>query len=74
MNTGITHPFTGALYELTEDGNIRVTDGDSHGLFQGDGQWISGSIREADPQLCVWVTNVIPEGTEADSDSHLAAN
>ena len=42
------------------------------GLFQADGQWISGTIREAYPQLCVWIANIPPDGTEADSDSHLA--
>ena len=52
---GIKHPFTGALYEVVDDGNIRVTDGDKTGLFRRNGSWLSGDIRECDPQLCNWV-------------------
>lgn len=67
------HPFTDALYELQEDGNILITDGDQSGLFTREGRWISGDLRECDPQLCVWVANN-PEATEPPkSDSHLAA-
>jgi hypothetical protein len=63
------HPFTRALYERTPDGNVLVTDGAQQGLFRPDGRWISGALREADPQLCVWVAaNVEP--TPA-SDSHI---
>jgi hypothetical protein len=71
MNTGITHPFDGSLYELLDDGTIKITDGKREGLFQRDGQWISGDIREADPQLCVWITNVVDDNA-TESDSHLA--
>lgn len=52
------HPFDNSLYQLTEDGHVRITDGDREGLFTGQGVWVSGEIREADPQLCVWVSNV----------------
>ncbi len=52
---GIRHPFTRALYERDDDGNIVVTDGDRHGVFTGEGRWISGELRECDPQLCGWV-------------------
>ena len=52
------HPFdTDHLYEVTEDGNIRVTAGDRTGLFTDEGIHISGEIKQADPQLCVWVAN-----------------
>ena len=52
---GLVHPFTGALYE--EDGTVRVTSasGDRAGIFGTDGHWISGDLRECDPQLCNWV-------------------
>jgi hypothetical protein len=54
----MTHPFdTDSLYELTEDGNVRVSNGNSVGIFTGEGIHISGDIREADPQLCNWITN-----------------
>ena len=65
------HPFTNALYELQSDGTIVVTDGARQGRFQRDGQWISGELRESDPQLCVWVANN-PETQEKVSDSHVA--
>ncbi len=55
----MTHPFdTECLYELTEDGNIRITKDGKTGLFNGSGVHISGEIREADPQMCNWITNV----------------
>jgi hypothetical protein len=52
---GIRHPFSKALYELDDDGNIRVTQGDRVGVFTIRGKWISGELRECDPQLCGWV-------------------
>jgi hypothetical protein len=61
------HPFTHALYEKQADGNILVTDRDAQGLFRPDGRWISGALREADPQLCVWVGANIPEAPLSDS-------
>jgi hypothetical protein len=70
--SGTQHPFTNALYQLNSDGNVLITDGDRQGLFRRDGRWISGEIRESDPQMCVWVSNVA--GTDTDSDSHLSAS
>ena len=67
--SGIKHAFSGAIYELNEDGNVVVTDGDRQGVFHGDGRWISGEMRQADPQLCNWVSNV--PAAASDSDSHL---
>lgn len=60
MSAGIKHPFTGALYERydTADGGpgrIRVSDGDREGVFTDQGEWVSGELRECDPQLCGWV-------------------
>ncbi len=52
---GIVHPFSGALYEQDGEGNILVTDGDRSGTFTRRGVWISGELRECDPQLCGWV-------------------
>jgi len=68
--SGIRHAFTNALYELNAEGNVVVTDGDRQGVFRSDGRWISGEIRESDPQMCVWVSNV--PAAAAESDSHLA--
>ncbi len=52
---GLRHPFTGAIYAQDGNGNIIVTDGDRQGLFRRNGSWISGEIKECDPQLCGWV-------------------
>ena len=52
------HPFdTDHLYELTEDDNILVTAGEKKGLFTTQGIHISGELKQADPQICVWVGN-----------------
>jgi hypothetical protein len=52
---GIVLPFTGALHEQDGNGNIRVTLDGKEGIFGTDGHWISGELRECDPQLCGWV-------------------
>ena len=55
----LTHPFDpDSLYELMEDGNIRVSKAGREGIFSARGVHICGEIREADPQVCVWVANV----------------
>lgn len=55
MPAGIKHPFTSALYERHGDGQIKVTDGETEGVFTDKGAWVSGELRECDPQLCGWV-------------------
>ena len=52
---GIHHPFSGALYEQDGEGNVLVTDGEKTGLFRENGSWISGELKECDPQLCNWI-------------------
>ncbi len=55
----LTHPFDAeCLYELRDDGNIRVSKAGKEGIFTPAGVHVSGQIREADPQVCVWVSNV----------------
>ncbi|MFT4677211.1 MAG: hypothetical protein ACJAX5_000556 [Patiriisocius sp.] len=52
------HPFDNDhLYSLTTDGNIEVSVDGRTGLFTTQGIHISGEIKQADPQLCVWVGN-----------------
>ena len=55
MPAGLRHPFGGALYERHRDGQIKVTDGEREGVFTDEGEWVSGELRECDPQLCGWV-------------------
>lgn len=57
MNTGMRHAFSKALYEVDAQGNVVVIDGNLRGVFDGSGRWLSGELRQADPQLCVWITN-----------------
>ena len=54
----MTHPFDPeTLYQLDDDGNIRVSRGNSVGIFTNEGIHISGDLKQADPQLCVWLGN-----------------
>lgn len=65
----LAHPFDPeCLYELMEDGNVRVRRAGKEGVFSPAGVHISGEIREADPQVCVWVNNV------PDPDTQLATS
>jgi ketosteroid isomerase-like protein len=50
------HPVSGALYETADGQLIRVTDGDAQGVFRANGEWVSGTLRTADPQFCVWLS------------------
>jgi hypothetical protein len=70
MSGGLRHPFGGALYTCTPEGNIRVEDGDTSGLFQSDGRWIEGELRQADPQFCGWVAGdrVVRRGMDMESE------
>jgi hypothetical protein len=65
------HPFTRALYERTAAGHVQVTEGARRGLFTHEGRWISGELREADPQLCGWVAADEGAAASAASDSHI---
>lgn len=55
--SGLKHPLSGAVYDLTEDGNVEVTTRDSTGVFDNNGVWISGDLRSCDPQMCNWVAS-----------------
>lgn len=63
----IRHPFGGAVYALLEDGNVRVSGGQGEGVFRPDGRWVSGELREADPQMCVWISNQSPPVEQLES-------
>ena len=52
----LRHPLSGDVYERQQDGLVQVTAGDgSSGLFDAEGLWIAGDIREADPNMCDWI-------------------
>lgn len=68
----LTHPFDpDSHYELMADGNIRVTNRGRQGIFSPGGVHLSGEIWEADPQICVWVSNV-PDPTTQLATSRIA--
>lgn len=53
------HPFDKEiLYQLTEDGNIQIEDHGKSGLFTNEGIHLSGELKQCDPQMCNWVSNV----------------
>ena len=49
------HPLTGVVYELDDDGDVRLTDGDRTGTFDRYGRWLSGERLIPDPEMCLWV-------------------
>lgn len=52
----ITHPITAAVYELVEDGSVRVVDVEGReGHFDKTGRHLSGELRIADPHIIDWV-------------------
>jgi hypothetical protein len=57
------HPLSGAFYEVGEDGHVYVDHKGVAGVFDSQGRWISGELREADPHLCMWLGGPQTEGT-----------
>ena len=58
MKVSIRHPFDrDSVYELIGDDQVRITRGDQSGLFTAEGVYVEGEIKQADPQLCVWICN-----------------
>jgi hypothetical protein len=54
MRTRI-HPLSGATYDVIRDGLITVTHNGISGVFDAEGRWLSGELRQCDPQLCGWL-------------------
>ncbi|HEY3005092.1 MAG TPA: hypothetical protein VGJ44_22285 [Kribbellaceae bacterium] len=56
----IQHALSGAVYEWAEDniGPVLVTDRQGlQGRFDRDGDWVTGELRRADPELCRWIVS-----------------
>jgi len=68
--SAVRHPFSGALYERDADGSVTVTLGDRTGRFTSDGRWVSGDLREADPQMCGWVAGKRMKSARISSDGN----
>jgi hypothetical protein len=53
----IRHPLNpNAFYLSNGDGTVRVTMGTRWGRFESNGRYVEGTLFEADPELCVWVS------------------
>lgn len=65
------HPLTRAEYRKQDGGLVAViwTDG-ATGVFDRNGNWITGDKRPADPALCLWVAC----GSDAMTAVSLAGN
>jgi hypothetical protein len=53
----IRHPLNpNAYYADNGDGTVHVSMGTRWGRFRPDGRYVEGTLFEADPELCVWVS------------------
>lgn len=52
----LRHPLSGAVYSARDDGKVEVEAKDGRrGLFEPDGTWISGELREADAHFAGFI-------------------
>jgi hypothetical protein len=51
----LEHPFSGAIYSGLDDGRVEVSKDGRTGIFDMYGNWVSGQLRTADPELIRWV-------------------
>jgi hypothetical protein len=51
----IKHPLSGALYDLTDTGTVLVQKDGATGEFTSEGRYITGTIKQCDPHICVWI-------------------
>ena len=63
--------LTGGIYELQEDGLIKVTENGMEGLFQFNGQYVSGELMHADMHLLGWLGG---KQTDPAANRHAAAH
>ncbi len=55
MTYRVAHPLSDAVYAAHGDGLVEVEKDGKHGVFDAGGVWVSGEVRAADPQMCLWV-------------------
>lgn len=72
----LRHPISDAVYTLLDDGTVRVEAKDGQqGVFQFNGAWVKGDLREADPQLLGFIAGpayVSPRAPETPSATNAA--
>jgi hypothetical protein len=68
------HALSGAVYEVDDNGDIRVEARDGRvGTFTGQGVRLTGEIRSVDPQMCGWIAGVQLASRHAESAQKMAA-
>ena len=61
--TVLRHPLSGATYTLRDDGLVEVENNGLTGVFAYNGQHRSGSLRQADPHMLLWIAGPqLPDG------------
>ena len=58
----IASPHGSGEYAAVGDGRVEVAHDGRRGLFDGDGVWLEGDLRTADPQMCRWVSTATLAG------------
>lgn len=51
----LEHPLSGTIYTGLGDGRVEVSKGQARGIFDVHGDYVSGEVRIADPEMCRWV-------------------
>lgn len=67
------HPLSGAIYDLTDHGTVSVVLAGSTGEFSREGVWLGGTLRHADPHLCLWISDRPVANRFSDAASALVA-
>lgn len=51
------HPLTGTMYELLENGTVKVQKSGSndYGIFTWEGEWLEGEVRQADLMMLLYI-------------------
>jgi len=53
----IRHALSGAVYDIESAGRVIVDKDGVIGHFDREGNWLSGELRVADPELCRWISD-----------------
>lgn len=62
----LKHAISGAVYELLEDGRVKVENNGLVGYFNADATFDSGELRQADPHMICWLGGPqMPQGAAA---------
>lgn len=64
----VVHPLSHKRYSLAPDGSVVIDSAEGTGRFTRDGEWIEGTVRTADPQMCRWIASraLIDQATRRD--------